>query len=57
VAGQLVRDMPPYTFAFDVRVTSEADGKERVELGYDPLYVFEVEKLPDGWRVVSFGSE
>jgi len=57
VASQIVRDLAPYTFAFELQVTSEGDGKERVELGYDPVYVFEVEKLTDGWRVVSFSPE
>ena len=56
VANVVVRDMPPYIFALELKVTSEGDGKERVELGYDPVFAFEVERLTDGWRVVSFGA-
>jgi hypothetical protein len=54
VAHRLVRELPPYVFADDLRVTSTGKDKERVELGYPRTYRFEVEKLSGRWQVVAF---
>jgi len=57
VARRMVRDFPPYVFADDLRVTRTGKGKERVELGYDPSYRFDVEKRAGRWLVVAFRAE
>jgi hypothetical protein len=57
VARSLVRDVPPHVFAEDLRVTRTGNGKERVELGYDPAYRFDVEKRAGRWLVVAFSVE
>jgi hypothetical protein len=57
VAHRLVRDVPPHVFAEDLRVTRTGNGKERVQLGYDPGYRFDVEKRTDRWLVVAFRVE
>jgi hypothetical protein len=54
VAHRLVRDLPPYVFADDLRVTHTGKDKERVELGDPQTYRFEVEKLSGRWQVVAF---
>jgi hypothetical protein len=57
VARRVVRDLPPYVFADDVRVTRAGSGKEHVELGYEPTYRFDVEKIAGRWRIVAFSRE
>jgi hypothetical protein len=54
IAHAVVRDIPPYVFADDLRVTHTGSGKERIELGYDITYRFDVEKRADQWVVVAF---
>ncbi|MGA2905666.1 MAG: hypothetical protein ABSD98_17720 [Candidatus Korobacteraceae bacterium] len=54
IAFRLVRDIPPFVFADDLRVTRTASGKERVELG--DAYRFDVEKRGDRWLVVAFSE-
>ena len=54
VAHELVSDLPPFVFAEDLRVTRDGNEKERVELGYDPTYRFDVEKRAGRWIVVAF---
>jgi hypothetical protein len=54
VARKLIRNVTPYKFAEDVRVTHKGKSKEHVELGFDPTYSFDVQKLGDRWRVVAF---
>ena len=57
VAHRLVRDVPPFIFAEDLRVTRAGDGKERVELGFGPTYRFDVEKRAGRWLVVAFSAQ
>jgi hypothetical protein len=56
IARRLVRDMPP-VFAGDVQVTHTGIEKERVELGDEPVYGFDVEKRGGRWLVVTFNTE
>jgi hypothetical protein len=57
IADRMVRDLPLYLFADDLRVTRTGTGKRRVELGYGPTYRFDVEKRAGRWLVVAFSSE
>ncbi|MGO9542347.1 MAG: hypothetical protein ACLPLR_17965 [Terriglobales bacterium] len=57
VARKLVRNIPPYVFAEDLRVTRTGNGKEHVEFGSGPTYRFDVEKHADRWQVVAFSEE
>ena len=57
IASTLVREIPPFVFAGDLRVTPTADWKERVELGDGPAYRFDVERRGDRWLVVWFQAE
>lgn len=57
VALRLVRNVPPFIFADDLRVTPNGTGKEHVELGYEPTYRFDVEKRAGRWLVVAFSTE
>jgi hypothetical protein len=56
VAIQLARDIPPRFFGWDLKVTGEGDGKERVELELesDVVYQFEIERVGERWLVASF---
>ena len=56
-ARRLVRDVTPFIFADDLRVTRTGSWKERVELGDGPVYRFDVEKRAGRWLVVAFGVE
>lgn len=56
VARRLVRDIPPYVFADNVRVSITGTNKERVELGFEPTYRFDVEMLAGRWQVVGFSA-
>ncbi|HEX3875398.1 MAG TPA: hypothetical protein VHW24_00320 [Bryobacteraceae bacterium] len=56
VARRLVRDIPPYVFADDLRVSITGANKERVELGFEPTYRFDVEMLAGRWQVVGFSA-
>jgi hypothetical protein len=55
-ALKLVSEVPPSFFAGDIRVTRTGTGKERVELGWEPKYRFDVEKRDGRWQVVAFSS-
>lgn len=57
VARKLVRDVPPYVFADDLRLTPTGKGKEHVEFGLDHTYRFDVEMLAGRWLVVAFSTE
>jgi hypothetical protein len=57
VARRLVRDLSPYVFVDDLRVTRTGNGKEHVEFGSGPAYRFDVEKRADRWQVVAFSEE
>lgn len=57
VARKLVRNVPPFVFAEELRVSRIGKGKEHVELGYEPTYGFDVEQSVDGWRVVAFSTK
>jgi hypothetical protein len=57
VARMLVREIPPFAFADDLRVTRTGIGKESVELGLGYAYRFEVEKRAGRWLVVSFRAQ
>lgn len=54
IARRLVRELPPYVFADELRVTRIGWGRERVELGDDPTYHFEVAERSGRWVVVAF---
>jgi hypothetical protein len=54
VARRLVRVIPPHVFADDLRVSVTGINKERVELGFSPVYRFDVEMLAGRWQVVGF---
>jgi hypothetical protein len=56
IARTLVSEIPPSFFADDIRVTRTGTGKERVELGWEPKYRFDVEKRDGRWQVVAFSS-
>jgi hypothetical protein len=53
----LVRDIPPYMFAGDLRLTNTGEGKEHIEFGFDRTYRFDVGKLAGRWRIVAFSTE
>ncbi len=57
VARALVREFLPNFFAEDVKVTHTGKGKERVELGFDHAYRFDVEEQAGRWRIVAFRAE
>jgi hypothetical protein len=57
VARRLVRDILPHFGAEDLRVTHVGNGRERVEMGYDPTYRFDVENRAGRWLVVDFRAE
>jgi hypothetical protein len=57
IAHKLVRDLPPFVFAGQIRVRRTGSGKEHVELGWEPDYRFDVEELDGRWRVVSFSAQ
>jgi hypothetical protein len=58
VAHRLVRDVPPFIFSDShLQVTHTGKGKERVELGDEPTYLFDVEKRAGRWRVVAFSTK
>jgi hypothetical protein len=55
VAGQIIRNVPPFVFAGPgLKVSSVGVARERVELGDEKVYRFEVEKRGDRWLVVAF---
>ncbi|MDR3751212.1 MAG: hypothetical protein P4K94_06965 [Terracidiphilus sp.] len=57
VARKMVRGLPPFVFAGDLRVTRTGSGKESVALGDPPAYHFHVEKHGGRWRVVAFSAD
>jgi hypothetical protein len=57
VARRLVRDIPSHFFADDLRVTPMGRGRERVEMGYDPAYRFDLERRDGRWLMVAFRTE
>ena len=57
VARRLVRDFPPHVFSEEVKVTHTGSGRERVEVGSDPAYRFDVERRAGRWRVVAFSVQ
>jgi len=56
VARTLVSEYPPFFFAGDIRVTHTGTGKERVELGWEPKYRFDIENQAGRWLVVAFSA-
>jgi hypothetical protein len=57
VAQDLIRDIPPFVFADELRVERINDSRESVEFGLQTTYSFEVAKTGDRWLVVSFKME
>ena len=57
VARALVRDLPPFIFAGELRVTRTGIGKERVEMGFETVYRFDVEKRNDDWQIIAFSAK
>jgi len=53
VARTLVSEYPPFFFAGQLQVTRTGTGKERVELGWEPKYRFDVEVRAGRWQVVA----
>jgi hypothetical protein len=56
VARKLVSEIPPYFFADDVRVTRTGADRERVELGLETTYRFDVAKRGERWLIVEFSA-
>jgi hypothetical protein len=54
IAYAIVRDIPPYIFVDNLRVSHTGIGKERIELGDDPVYRFDVENRAGQWIVAAF---
>jgi hypothetical protein len=54
VARSLVREVPPFIVAEDLRVIRIGSDRERVEFGDDPAYRFEVAKREGQWLVTRF---
>ncbi len=57
VAQELIRVIPPFVFADELRVERINDSRESVEFGFETIYTFEVEKNRDRWVVISFRME
>jgi len=57
IARRLVRDVVPYNFADDLRVTRTGEGREHVEFGFDVDYRFDVQKIGGRWVIVAFRDE
>jgi hypothetical protein len=57
VARSMIRDMPPFVFTDELRVTPSGTGKEHVEMGNSPAYRFDVEKRNDRWVVAAFKAD
>jgi hypothetical protein len=57
VARDMVRELGPHFYAEDVRVTPTGNRRERVELGDDGTFQFDVEQRGDRWVVVAFHME
>jgi hypothetical protein len=57
VALKLVREIPPYIFADEVRVKATGAGRKRVEMGFESTYRFDVEDRGGRWVVVAFRAE
>ncbi len=57
IARRMVRDIPVYIFADDLRVTRTGHAKKHVELGFPSVYRFDVEKRNGHWLVVAFNIE
>lgn len=55
VAQKLVRSILPYLYGEDVRVTRKRKDREHVEFGFETIYSFDVQKIGDRWKVVTFG--
>jgi hypothetical protein len=58
VAHTLVRDLPPFVSSvggFEIEQTGAF--REHVELGYDPVFSFDVQERRDRWVVVAFSVE
>lgn len=57
MAEKIVQNVPPFVFAgAGLKVTRITPLKERVEIGDDKVFLFDVEKHGAGWLVVSFQS-
>lgn len=54
VARQIVRDVPPFVFAGDLKITRVDDKKERVEIGVEKVFRVDVEKRGRRWLVASW---
>ncbi len=57
IARKLVRNIPLYVFADDLRVTSKRRDIHHVELAYAPTFSFDVEKRGGRWLVVAFTTK
>jgi hypothetical protein len=57
LAFDLVQNFPAQFFADDLRITKTGSGRERVEMGDDPIYRFDVEEHARGWVVSNFAIE
>lgn len=58
VAERMIRDLSPEVFAdVAIHVTPTGNGKERVELGDNPAYRFDVVKRGGRWLIAAFRAE
>jgi hypothetical protein len=57
IARKLVRDMRPYFFAEELRVTHPRPNVEHVEFGFATPYSFDVEKRGERWLVTAFTAK
>jgi hypothetical protein len=56
IAQKLFTEIPPFVFADDFRMVKLAPEKESVELGFGPVYRFEVDKQDGRWQVSAFST-
>ena len=57
VARKMVSELPPDARGTELTVKEAGPGQERVQLGSNPTYQFEVEQRGDRWLVVAFRIE
>ncbi len=57
IALKILTSIPPYVYAGDLRVSRTKGGKERIEIGDDDVFQFDVEKRAGRWLVAGFHIE
>jgi hypothetical protein len=55
VARKILREVPPHVYAGPgLKISRISREKEKIEIGDDDVFVFEVERRGDRWLVVAF---